>query len=119
MSLQATETKTDRLKQYLNVMTQIKPLEEAQEKECLSQMAAGDEQARRHLVESFLPRVVAWVREYRGAGLRFDELIELGNQALVVGAWSASRRGVLNLAAELEQVVRRDVEQAIKEAEKA
>ena len=84
MSLQTAEKQSTQLKQYLQVMAGLERLNLAQEKECLCKMASGDEDSRRRLVESYLPRVVAWAGEFRGGALRFEELIELGNQALVV-----------------------------------
>lgn len=119
MALQTAEHPTVQLKKYLNVVAQIKPLAPSQEQECLALVAAGEEQARRLLVESYLPRVVSWVNPFRSGPLRFDELIELGNQALVVAAWSAAKRGVKALEPVLKAAVKNEVKQACKEAEKA
>jgi DNA-directed RNA polymerase sigma subunit (sigma70/sigma32) len=113
MATLTANTKTDQLKEYLGLMQHIRPLAPHQEKACLSLLQAGDHQARRHLVENYLPRVVSWVAPMRGQGLTFEELIEAGNQSVIRNLEAGLSAD--NLEEKLRQAVLSDMDSALQQ----
>ena len=72
-----------RLKDYLICVAGLDALTPGELQQAYHAWQDGDEPARRLIEERYLPRVVAWVLPYRGAGLRFRALIQAGNYALL------------------------------------
>lgn len=71
------------LKDYLQLMAAM-PAPESVEVEALLQgVRAGESAALRKLAEVWLPQVVAWVAPRRGEAASFQELIAIGNCALI------------------------------------
>ena len=69
----------DRLRQYFEEVA-LFPLLTKEDEARLAQAAqAGDDSARRRLIESNLRLVVAIARRYQGRGLRLADLIQEGN----------------------------------------
>jgi DNA-directed RNA polymerase sigma subunit (sigma70/sigma32) len=80
----ATKLKSKQgLKDYLLLLSSVGELSEARKEELLGQAAQGDSAAIRELVEAFLPRVLYWVAPRRGEAFSFQELIAIGNCALI------------------------------------
>jgi DNA-directed RNA polymerase sigma subunit (sigma70/sigma32) len=71
------------LKDYLLLLGSLGELDEARRGILLKRSALGDAQAGRELVEAYLPRVLKWVAPRRGEALSFQELIAIGNCALI------------------------------------
>ena len=71
------------LKDYLVLLSTLEPLGKAREAELLALSSQGDSAALRELVEGYLPRVLHWVAPRRGEALSFQELIAIGNCALI------------------------------------
>ena len=82
--MSGTNTKIKQgLKEYLLLMATL-PQASASEREALLEAKKqGDPQALRELSESFLPDVVRLVSPRRGEGRSFQELISLGNCAVI------------------------------------
>ena len=80
----ATKLKSKQgLKDYLLLLASLESLDEIRQAELLIQAEAGDPVAIREMVEAYLPKVLAWVSPRRGEALSFQELIALGNCALI------------------------------------
>ena len=80
----ATKLKSKQgLKDYLLLLSSVEIIDEARQAELLMRSEAGDPVAVRELVEAYLPKVLAWVSPRRGEALSFQELIALGNCALI------------------------------------
>jgi DNA-directed RNA polymerase sigma subunit (sigma70/sigma32) len=71
------------LKDYLLLLSTFPEPDAASLAERLRLSRQGDAGARRLLVESLLPKVLSWVSARRGEGLDFQELIALGNCAMI------------------------------------
>ena len=107
-------TAPKKTKDYLNCMQQIPALSQADLSMALKARAQGDEWARRLLEERYLPMVVAWVLPYRGHGLEFMDLIELGNRALLRGLRLLKAEGqVVDATDYLENCVVAEVEAVV------
>ena len=111
MATTRARTKENQLKEYLGLVQRFRPLAPSQEEALLERMRAGDTSAQRELVESYLPRVVAWVAPMRGRGMAFDQLIEAGNKALLRGLSATRGQGTLEEA--LQQRVLHDLDQSL------
>ena len=57
----------------------------AQERDCIDRMSAGDEDARRMLIEHNLRLVAHMAGKYRSTGLENDDLISIGTIGLIKG----------------------------------
>jgi RNA polymerase primary sigma factor len=68
---------------YLSEISRIPLLTREQEIELAKQVAAGDEAARKRMVESNLRLVVMLARRYQGRGLPLSDLIAEGNLGLI------------------------------------
>jgi RNA polymerase primary sigma factor len=68
---------------YLGEISRIPLLSREQETELARQVAAGDEAARKRMVESNLRLVVMLARRYQGRGLPLSDLIAEGNLGLI------------------------------------
>lgn len=101
-----------KLKDYLACMLEIPPLDEVDLKRTVEARALGDAWAHRLLEERFLPRVVQWVQPYRGKGVAFHRLIEVGNRALLKGLRQLSP-STIDASDHLEGVVIQEVEDLV------
>ena len=80
----ATKLKSKQgLKDYLLLLSTVGTLDEAGQAELLALAALGDTNAIREMVEAYLPKVLAWVSPRRGEAFSFQELIAIGNCALI------------------------------------
>ncbi len=68
---------------YLDDIRTIPLLEESEEIELARRIQAGDEKARRQMIEANLRLVVHLVKSYQNRGLPIDDLIEEGNLGLI------------------------------------
>ena len=103
-----------KLKDYLDCMARISRLDSSELAGFEKRLKAfQDRQARRALEESFLPAVVGWVSGYRGQGLPFESLIEMGNRALLRGLRRYHAAVPMGLEDYLEEKVRDSVEAAL------
>ena len=71
------------LKDYLLLLSKVEPIDPVTQRNLLLQCSAGDPVAVREMVEAFLPRVLHWVAPRRGEAFSFQELIAIGNCALI------------------------------------
>jgi DNA-directed RNA polymerase sigma subunit (sigma70/sigma32) len=71
------------LKEYLQLMAMLQPLEDFELEALLEAKKQGDPKALRELTEAFLPSVLRLVSPRRGEGRSFQELISLGNCAVI------------------------------------
>lgn len=101
------------LKDYLLLLSTIGPLDSSREFQLLELSRHGDEEAVRQLVEAYLPQVLAWVSPRRGQALSFQELIAIGNCALIE-AVKAYRGRPEKFKSAAQQGVDRAVEMALK-----
>ena len=72
-----------RLKDYLVCVAGLDALTPGELQAAYTDWQQGDDGQRRLIEERYLPRVIAWVLPYRGAGVRFKALIQAGNYALL------------------------------------
>lgn len=80
----ATKLKSKQgLKDYLVLLSQLRPVGPEAQAALLKRCAKGDAEAVREMTEAWLPKVLAWVSPRRGEALSFQELIALGNCALI------------------------------------
>ncbi len=73
----------DDIKLYLQKIGKIPLLSAAEEVELAKRIEAGDEEARKKLIESNLRLVVSVAKKYKKKGLSFLDLIQEGNQGLI------------------------------------
>ncbi|MGD9552135.1 MAG: RNA polymerase sigma factor RpoD [Candidatus Caldatribacteriota bacterium] len=73
----------DPVKMYLKEIGQIKLLTAEEEIELAKRMEAGDEEAKRILIQSNLRLVVSIAKRYVGRGMLFLDLIQEGNMGLI------------------------------------
>ena len=73
----------DVLTQYLGRIRNGKLLDADEEKDLSRRTHAGDEMARRRLIESNLRLVISIAKKYRGRGVPFEDLIQEGNAGLI------------------------------------
>jgi RNA polymerase primary sigma factor len=73
----------DVLTQYLGRIRGGKLLDAAQERDLSRRARAGDELARKRLIESNLRLVISIAKKYRGRGVPFEDLIQEGNAGLI------------------------------------
>jgi len=73
----------DPVKMYLKEIGQIRLLTADEEIELAKRMEAGDEEAKRILVQSNLRLVVSIAKRYVGRGMLFLDLIQEGNMGLI------------------------------------
>jgi hypothetical protein len=71
------------LKDYLLLLSTLVELGAEEAGELLLKSRMGDAAARRLLVEGMLPKVLRWVAPRRGEALSFQELLAIGNCALI------------------------------------
>src|SRR5580698_5935378 len=71
------------LKDYLLLLSKVEALDSQEESRLLELSRQGDRDAIRQIVEAYLPKVIAWVSVRRGEGPNFQELISVGNCALI------------------------------------
>ncbi|MEE0943945.1 MAG: RNA polymerase sigma factor RpoD [Clostridia bacterium] len=73
----------DHVKMYLKEIGKVNLLDAVQENELAQRMAAGDEEAKKKLVEANLRLVVSIAKRYVGRGMMFLDLIQEGNLGLI------------------------------------
>lgn len=78
-----TDSREPSLQYYLKDIGRAPLLTAAQEVELMQAIEAGDEEARRRMIESNLRLVVSIARNYIGRGLSFSDLIQEGNFGLM------------------------------------
>jgi DNA-directed RNA polymerase sigma subunit (sigma70/sigma32) len=78
---------------YLQMVAGLPRLSDAQRQALAAEAGAGDALALRALAQSHLPWVLAAAAQRRGAGVRFDRLLAVGNQALLRALRQAPQGG--------------------------
>src|ERR687893_802576 len=73
----------DILTQYLSRVRGGRLLDAAEERDLSRRAHAGDERARKRLIESNLRLVISIAKKYRGRGVPFEDLIQEGNAGLI------------------------------------
>jgi RNA polymerase primary sigma factor len=73
----------DVLTQYLSRVRDGRLLDAGEERDLSRRAHAGDEQARKRLIESNLRLVISIAKKYRGRGVPFEDLIQEGNAGLI------------------------------------
>jgi RNA polymerase primary sigma factor len=73
----------DPVRMYLKEIGRVPLLTSEEEVELAKRMEAGDEEAKKHLVEANLRLVVAIAKRYVGRGMQFLDLIQEGNLGLI------------------------------------
>ncbi len=73
----------DVLTQYLRRIRDGRLLAAVEEKDLSRRARAGDEKARKRLIESNLRLVISIAKKYRGRGVPFEDLIQEGNAGLI------------------------------------
>ena len=76
----------DSLKQYFKEINEIPLLSDQEEKELCKQIALGNEEAKKKLIESNLRLVASIAKHYRNCGLSFNDLIQEGSVGLMKAA---------------------------------
>ena len=71
------------LKDYLTLLASLGQPDPQRQEMLLQRCSAGDSAAIREMVECHLPKVLQWVAPRRGEALSFQELIAIGNCALI------------------------------------
>jgi hypothetical protein len=105
------------LKDYLLLMNtlQAQGMDSQDMERLMEDWRQGDEGAFRSLVEGFLPKVLGWVSPRRGEGQSFQELIALGNTAMMASLKKAQQlAGAGALEARLCQAVHDALDSALK-----
>lgn len=104
----ATIKASQGLKDYLVLMSSLEAVTPQEQSRLLSSYMGGEEGALRQLIEAFLPKVVVWVAPRRGGGYSFQELIAIGNCAVIetLKDWRGQ-------AADLEEKIRKSVHEAL------
>lgn len=77
------QTSADAIKIYLREIQKSRLLTAEDERALAGRIAAGDERAREHMIESNLRLVVKIAKRYMNRGLPFLDLIEEGNMGLI------------------------------------
>src|SRR5689334_7163718 len=85
---ETSEDVYDPVTDYLNEIRKIKPLTPKEEAELISQINAGDEDARQHLIEANLRLVVLIAERHQERGTTLLDLIQEGNIGLI---WSIDK----------------------------
>ncbi|MBQ9990302.1 MAG: hypothetical protein IJP31_05095 [Lachnospiraceae bacterium] len=73
------------LEDYLESLTHLVPLSEGEKRAFSMAAIAGEEEAKRMLLQAFLPQVADIARLYSGQGIFLEDLIGEGNLALTMG----------------------------------
>lgn len=76
----------DSLKQYFKEINEIPLLSQSEEEQLCKQIALGNEEAKKKLVESNLRLVVSIAKHYQNCGLPFRDLIQEGSMGLMKAA---------------------------------
>ena len=97
---------------YLEELAAIPPMTEAEEKELIARMKAGEKAAEDRLVEGKLTLAARIAGEYTGRGMNESDLVQEGNIALIL-ALRQYEDGLLD--AFLEQEIRQALELVIQE----
>jgi len=79
----AAKLKSQGLKEYLLLLASLEEPDPAAQEALLARSAKGDPEAVRAMVEAYLPKVLHWVSPRRGEAMSFQELIAIGNCALI------------------------------------
>ena len=74
----------DLLKIYFNEISKYELLSVSEEKELFNRIAEGDEEARKKVIEHNLKLVISIAKHFRGRYLSFDDLIQFGNEGLLI-----------------------------------
>jgi len=77
------EAAEDPVRAYLREIGRVPLLTRAEEVALAQRIEAGDEEARRHLIEANLRLVVSIAKKYAGRGMDFLDLIQEGNRGLI------------------------------------
>jgi hypothetical protein len=101
------------LKDYLSCMLKIRSLEKDELENCVEHFVEGEERFGRMLEERCLPQVISWVLPYRGLGVSFQGLIELGNRGLVKGIRGFKGGREVDMVDCMERAVVAEVEGAV------
>lgn len=77
------EKDSEYLAQYFDELKSIKEGTKEEVKELLKKIKSGDKQAKERFIEIQLPTVAAIACEYKGKGMKAEDLIQEGNMALL------------------------------------
>ncbi|MBO5293253.1 MAG: hypothetical protein J6B10_08760 [Lachnospiraceae bacterium] len=80
-----TEDDLDYLEMYLQDLSGLSEVSEGEKQAIILSAMAGDRDAKKRLIEIFLPEVVEVAKLYAGQGVFMEDLIGEGNMALTLG----------------------------------
>lgn len=86
VSVNSRNNSIDTIKLYLSEVDNYDLLTMDEEKELFRRISLGDEDARVKLVEHNLRLVIPIARSYSGNGLSFSDLVQCGNEGLVIAS---------------------------------
>lgn len=81
-----TNRDSDSIKSYLNEISKIKQLTEAEEQDLATKSQEGDEKSRERLITGNLRFVISVAKQYQGKGINFEDLVNEGNYGLIKAA---------------------------------
>lgn len=81
-----TNRDSDSIKSYLNEISKIKQLTEAEEHDLAIKSQKGDEKSRQKLITGNLRFVISVAKQYQGKGINFEDLVNEGNYGLIKAA---------------------------------
>ena len=114
-----TFTRDDSLARYRDEVARYPLLGRAEEIRLATRARAGDEAARRRLVESNLRLVVVIARRYRGQGLDLMDLVQEGNLGLMTAAERYDRPHELRFSSFAGWWIRREICRALSTTSRA
>lgn len=80
-----TKDEADYLAMYMESLEELPVLSDGEKKACMISAMAGEDDARRKLIEIMLPDIVDMAKLYAGQGVMVEDLIGEGNIAVTMG----------------------------------
>jgi RNA polymerase primary sigma factor len=84
IAVSVTKRESRSIEKYLQEIAKLPPLSPEQEVALTVRMKAGDEKAFKTLVDANLRFVVSVAKQYQNQGLALDDLINIGNEGLMI-----------------------------------